>query len=77
MYSFLGDLDLVPPLLIGWDQTISIQNYCAVSKTCYNLLSQLCVQVQGSAFPIYCILHTALCCKHINEFKCIRLLILL
>jgi len=69
-----------PTLLIGGGEgetTISISNNCC-AKTCYNLVSQpYSVQVKGGP-PFLCssIAYTALCCKHINNFKCIWLSIL-
>jgi len=54
--TFFGKLKSSPSIIYWTDQTISIPNNCAISKTCCNLLSQLCVQVQGFSY-LNCLQH--------------------
>jgi len=60
-------------LIVGESNKKYPQKLCCFENM-FILLSQLCVQVMGSAFLLK--LHTSLCCKHINNFKCIRISIL-
>jgi len=72
------DFGLIPPLLIGGggDQTISISNNCGVLKTCYTVICYRNFACKCKGPPLLFKLHAPLCCKHINNFKCIRLSIL-
>jgi len=71
---FLGNFSLIPPLLIEGDQTISIPSNCAVFKFVIISYRNFVWKWRGPPFLLK--LHTALCYKHINNFKCIRLSIL-